>query len=286
MESIFHLINKSTASGRGPSYWDVASNCGEKRYLTDLHTQIVKDAETNVEEKRLGTYVHALLDMWIKGAVPEGQVLDTSDILPSQWADAVKIFDFIREYFPKHVWGEFLGTEVKFPIDEVHATEILSYFGHVEITGQADALIEVGAQHLGHYEGLGCTLPGPGVYLLDWKTGGARKGDPAARGSFLESIQSKVYPLLARLGGIPVEGMIFPYFVNHAQMRRLDEGKGKGASVQCFYAPWNPIRDQQARAAVNFAREQRNNRTKNPYACILYTGVECPFRTKGLCDGL
>lgn len=286
MEPIYHLIEKGTASGRGPSYWDVASNCGEKRYLTDLHTQIVKDAETNVEEKRLGTYFHGLMDAWFKGSFPADQVIDVSDVQPLQWADAVKMFKFVREHFPKDVWGKLVATELRLPIDDAHKAAILEYFGHDEISGQLDALFEVEEEHLAHYAAIGCELPGPGLYIVDWKTGGARKGDPAARGSFLESIQSKVYPLLCRLGGLQVQGMIFPFFVNHAAMRRHDEGKAKGSSVQCFFTPWNEVRDMQARAAVNFAREQRNNRTKNPYACIQYTGVECPFRTKGLCDGL
>lgn len=286
METIFHLIERGTASGRGPSYWDVAANCGEKRYLTDLHTQIAKESESNVEEKRLGTYFHGLMDAWFKGSLPVSQVIDVSDTLPPAWADAVKIFEFVRAHFPREVWGMTVGTEVRLPFDDDHKAAIREFFGHDEISGQMDALMEISESHLAHYASIGCELPRPGLYIVDWKTGGARKGDGAAMGSFLESIQSKVYPCLARLGGLQVEGMVFPYFVNHASMRRHDEGKAKGSSVQCFFAQWNPVRDMQARAAVNFAKVQRDNRTKNPYACVQYTGVQCPFLAKGMCDSL
>lgn len=288
VEAIYHLIEKSTASGRGVSYWEVAQNCGEKRYLSDLHQQLVREGETNVEEKRLGTYVHGLIHHWYKGSFPDDVVIDVSDTQPQPWADAVKIFNFMRSYFPKDFWGDYVDSELKLPIDEAHRAAIREYFGHDEITGQIDWLAELEEKHILNYreKELELDLPGPGLYILDWKTGGARKGPDAARGAFLESIQSKNYPLLARLGGLNVRGVIFVYFVNHTVMRRYDEGKNKGASIQAFYAPHNEVRDMQARAAVNFAKTQRDSRTKNPYACTTYTGQSCVFKNKGICDGL
>ena len=288
MELIFQQMHKSTASRRGQSYWEVAANCGERRFLTDLHKELATEDEQFVEEKQRGTYLHALMDAWFKGNITTGQVIDVSNTQPLTWHAAVKLFNFVREYFPLNFWGKVAASELSLPIDTAHIEKVTAYFGHPDITGTVDLLTELSESDLAIFkQELGLDLPRPGLYIIDWKTGSARKSDTAARGAYLESIQSKVYPLLWNLiGGRPVEGMIFIHLTAHANMRRFDEGPKALSSVQAFFAPHSQVRDMQARAAVNFARKSLIERSRNPFACVSYTGAMCPFFAKGICDGL
>lgn len=277
---ILQTIQRSTSSGLGPSYWSEAANCGEKRFLADLHQQAPSLAS---DEKRLGTYFHGLMDARFKGHIDAD--VDVGPIQDKVWIEAVKMFSFVQEHFPEDYFGETVASEFRL---EPPKEALEAAFGHSEVTGQADRIIKLSeADVLRFYTDFGVGLPGPGVYILDWKTSRARADDRKAFGSFQESIQSKVYPLLWNIyGGEPCKGMIFFLFVNHADMRRYDEGPKRPASVQMFFAEHTAKRDAQAVAAVNFARHMRDNRIKNPYACIDYMGNECVFLSNGFCPGV
>ena len=277
---ILQNCQKSTSSGRGPSYWDVAANCGERRYLTDLH----KYVDEPRDELRLGTYVHALLDARHKGIL-ENSVIDLSEIQDEVWIDALKMNTFIQEYFPEEYFGRSVASEFRL---EPPKEALVKAFGHDEVSGQVDRLVMISeADIMRFFQKFGVGLPGPGLYILDWKTAGSRASEKKARGSYLESIQSKVYPLLLNLyGGEPCMGMIFMLFINHAEMRFQDEGPKKQASCQMFFAQHTAQRDAEAIAAVNFAKMMRDQRIKNPYACIDYQGTECYFRSQGICPGV
>lgn len=277
---ILQTIQKSTSSGRGPSYWSDAANCGERRYLTDLYRQI---ESTTTDEKQLGTYFHGLMDARFKGHIESD--VDIGPVQDKVWIDAVKMFSFVQEHFPEEYFGQSVASEFRLEPPK-EALEVA--FGHSEVSGQADRVVKLNeADVLRFYTDFGIGLPGPGVYILDWKTSRARADEKKAFGSYQESIQSKVYPLLWNLyGGEPCKGMIFFLFVNHADMRRTDEGSKRPASVQMFFAEHTAKRDAEAIAAVNFARHMRDSRLKNPYACVDYMGNECFFRANGSCSGV
>lgn len=283
VESIFQMAAKSTASGRGASYYDVAQNCGEKRYLSDLHTKMAKEGEQFLSQKQMGTYVHGLMHMRHLGSVPDGTVIDVGAIQDAEMGDALKIFNFMQEYFPESYFGTCAASEYAIPAGPAHE----AFYGHNEISGQLDRLQLLNESDVLRFrEDFNLVLPGPGLYILDWKTAGARASERDAAFKYTNTVQSKVYPLQWNLlGGEPCLGMIFFVLVNHANMRRHDETKQKLASVQAFFAPHSTTRDLEARAAVNFARFMRDNRMKNPYACTPYGGEECVFRTNNLCCG-
>ena len=283
---IYQTIQNSTASGRGTSYYAVAANCGMKRHLSDLHRELVQLGETNVEAKRKGTLYHGLKDMWLKGEVPEGIVLDVGPIQDQEWAEALRLFNFAREHFPKNYWGDFLASEFKMPINDDHKARIAEFFGHDEVTGAADAVFLLSAEDVARLEAdRGVTLRGPGIYLLDHKTAAARKSPEAAEHQYLDSIQAKLYPLLFNLaGGEQCKGIIFDVIVAHQELRRTDISKQKLSSVQTFFAAHDVENDYRARTAVNFARESRNSRQLNPYACSDAYG-KCIFKTQNICKG-
>ena len=278
---VLQTIQKSTSSGRGSSYWSTASNCGEKRYLTDIHGE---QDQMYVEEKHLGTYIHGLFDARHKGLI-ENAAVDISPIQDKTWADALKIWNFVQEYFPEEYFGKTVASEMRL---EPPKEALEGAFGHQEITGQADRVVVLNeADIMRFYQDFGIGLPGPGVYILDWKTSKSRADEKKSRGSYLESVQSKVYPLLWNLyGGEPCRGMIFFLLVNHAEMRRYSENDRRLSSVQMFFAEHTTRRDQEAIAAINFARRMRDERVKNPYCCVDYMGNECYFRSHNICPGV
>ena len=279
LQMVFQMMKRSTASGTGQSYWAVAANCGERRYLSDLHKQIVEDADDNVELKQKGTYFHALMDFWLKGSIPDNLVYEVSQIEDANFAAAARLFKFYSEHFGKDYWGKYIGSEIRLPANDDHRKRVAEYFGHDEITGQLDALYLLDDLDVIRIErDFGLTLRGSGLYAFDWKTAGARASESKASGSYSNSIQAKLYPLLWNLaGGEPCRGMVHVVIVDHKDMRRYDLDKRNLSSVQVFFAPHTELRDREARGAVNFAREQKINRTKNPFACEDYNGRRCPF---------
>lgn len=284
---IFQMAQRSTASRTGNSYWEVAQNCGERRYLSDQHKALVEASEVNVEDKRRGTYTHALLDFWLKGQVDRSLLLDAGPVQDLEYIEAVKMFKFYTEHFAKDYWGAYVASEVKLPVNDEHRGRIASRFGHDEVTGAIDALYLLSAADAERLRATWPTLGAlqPGLYAIDWKTAKARAGDDKASGAYSNSIQAKLYPLLWNLaGGEHCQGMIHVVLVNHKEMRRHDLDKRNLSSVQVFLAPWSEARDRQAVAAVNFARSMRDLRTRNPYACEDYSGRRCPFLDT-LCPG-
>lgn len=283
---IYQQLTRSSASGRGVSYWDNDNDavCGKRLKLAMEHRQVLATMESNVEEKKLGTFFHGLMEMYLNGSLAQHFVLDVGPIQDAEWAGALRLFNFVREHFPVSYFGEFVAAEVKLPVNEDHKAKVREYFGHDEITGAIDALFMLSAGDVMRLEAeWGVRLNGPGLYAIDWKTSGARKSAEAAKSNYTESMQAMTYPVLWNLaGGEEVKGMIYFVVVKHQDLRRRDVTPQKLSSVQVFYAAAHPHHAQIVRTTINEARRVRDAGVANAFACYA-NNRECPFLTKGLC---
>lgn len=278
---IYQGAKRSTASGRGVSYHEVAANCGRRRYLTQMHPNT--DTREEDENLRTGTYYHALQEMWRNGGLPAGVALDVSEIQDAEWAEAARLFDWYRGYWDLNFWGTMVGTEVPLPTNEAHKERVREFFGHDEVTGAVDLIVMMNEADVARVEAdRGVTLRGPGLYFIDYKTSKSRKSDDTARADYTETMQSMTYPVLWNLaGGEQVKGMIFDVIIKHAALRRVQEGKN-GASIQTFVAYPQPNHSSIVKNSINRALRERDSAEANAYACY-YKGQPCPFLTKGLC---
>lgn len=280
---IYQKIQRGTASGRGVSWWSLTTSCGKRRALTDQLVQIAEAAETNVQEKKLGTYFHGLKDFWLKGSLPDGLAIDLGPVQEQEWAEALRLFNFHRDHFPREYWGEYVGSEVKLPVNDDHKAKIASFFGHDEITGAVDAIFMLSAPDVARLEALrGIRLNGPGLYFVDWKTTAARKTPQAAEQYYTESMQALTYPVLWNLaGGEECKGMIFDVLVKHEELRVADVSPRKLASVQTFFAPYRPENMLIVKNGIDIAKERRDAARADPFGC--YINGKCPFIQSGHC---
>lgn len=280
LEQVYQGIKGGTASGRGVSYWDNdnAAVCGRKLHLTMLHKDLVAAGEANADEKGIGTFYHGLMDMWFKGKMPEGVTLDIGPVQDMAWAEAIRLFNFTREHFTREYFGQCMGSEVRLPMNEEHAAQVEAFFGHREGTGAMDMLARLSLDDIARLrQDWGISLPGPGLYVWDWKTAGARKSAQAAEAEYTDSMQAKMYPSLWNIaGGEQVLGTIYFVLVKHDQLRRFDVNSRTLSSVQVFFARWEPIHAEIVKVGLRRARKNRDEAEPNPFACRL-KGRPCPF---------
>jgi hypothetical protein len=283
---IYQQLSRSSASGRGVSYWDNDNDavCGKRLQLAAIHKEAVAAAETHIEEKKLGTYFHGLMEMWMNGKLAPGMVLDVGPIQDAEWNNALRLFNFMKEHFTREYFGDVVGAEIKLPVNEDHKAKVREYFGHDEITGAIDAMTMLSAADVARLEAeWNIRLDGPGLYLIDWKTSGARKNADAAKSNYTESMQAMTYPTLWNLaGGQQCKGMIYFVIVKHVKLRRHDLDPKNLSSVQVFFAKHQPEHAAIVKNTINEARRMRDAGVANAFACYS-NNRECAFLRAGIC---
>jgi hypothetical protein len=283
LDQIFQKAQKSSASGRGASYWSTATMCGYKRQVLDQQAALEEDTDDSNEGAHVGTLFHALMDAYFKGHIPEGDVIDASSIQDTEWAEAVRLFLFAKEHFPRARFSTVVGSEIKLPINEAKRD---AFFGHNEATGAMDLLAHFSQADCdwwnNEFPGLGLR---PGLWVFDWKTAAQRCSVDAAPGKYTDTIQSKMYPTLWNLeGGEPVLGTVYLVFVKHKELKRYDQGPKALASVQAFSSHFHPNMMWQVKEAVQYAREQRDSGRKAMFESACYQGGKpCIALRKGWC---
>jgi hypothetical protein len=283
---IYQQLSRSSASGRGVSYWDNDNDavCGKRLQLAAIHKEAVAAAETHIEEKKLGTYFHGLMEMWMNAKIPQTMVLDVGPIQDAEWNNALRLFNFVKEHFTREYFGEFVAAEVKLPVTEHHKDKVREFFGHDEITGAIDAMVMLDEAAVARYQAdWGVRLDGPGLYLIDWKTSAARKSPDGARSNYTESMQAMTYPTLWNLaGGMQCKGMIYFVIVKHVKLRRQDVDPKNLSSIQVFFAKHQPEHALIVKNTINEARRMRDAGVANAFACHS-NNRECPFLRAGIC---
>lgn len=279
--SIYQQVKRTGGSGRGVSYWVVPAMCGRKRRLMSEHPEV--DPIVDRSALDLGTYYHFLKEIWLKGEMPEDVVIDADPVQDLEWGEALRLFNWHRDYFPRDYWGQIVAVELKLPASEDHAKKIEQEFGHEEVTGACDLIVSMTEADVQRVElDRGVKLNGPGIYIVDHKTSGNRRSDMDARSNYTASMQCLTYMYLLNLAfGKPVKGMIFDVLVKHKNLRRYDEPRG-GSSVQTFVAFPREEDGNVVKSALALAKHQREENRANPFACYEY-GRECVFLNRGLC---
>lgn len=279
--SIYQQCKRTGGSGRGVSYWSVPAMCGRKRRLMSEHPDV--DPIFDRTALDLGTYYHFLKEMWLKGEMPEGVCLDADPVQDIEWGEALRLFNWHRQYFHREYWGAIVAVELKMPVNEDHAKAIEDYFGHGEVTGACDLVTRMSQADVERIElEREVKLNGPGIYIVDHKTSGARKSEMDGRSTYTASMQCLTYMHMLNLAfNEPVKGMIFDVLVKHKTLRRFDEGRN-GSSVQTFVAIPREEDGSVVKAAMAYARHQRDANFANPFACYDY-GRECVYLSRGLC---
>lgn len=266
---------RSSGSGRGNSYWEIGANCGFRRFLED---QLGRDPDAPQPDWAIrGTYMHLLLQWWQEGKLAKGQIIehDESDML---WREAVTLFDWFASTYPRDFWGRVIGTEVQFPSTDEEKRRVAEFFDvplEYAPTMRSDVVTEIDAAGVERFAQQGVLLPGPGVYIVDWKHGGAHGFDDGWK--FTEGTQPLMYLTLSRkFWKDPPRGIIYHKVSMTKEKSQL---KLKPTSFRIYVATWQPNFEHECRSMVQFAYQSLLRRDKNRYACN-----GCPFFRKE-CQG-
>lgn len=263
---------KSSHSGYGNSFWSVSANCGKQRKLAQT-LPVVKSEEPVPEWAARGIGYHLLQQAYHDGKTPD-LAIDLSDEDP-QWQEALTLHSWYREVYGSTSFGKCIGTEVQFPANDFVRDIVAQYFGLPSEfcpTIRADAMFEIDdatIETLGAHHDL--LLPGPGLYIMDFKTGAAHWKEDAK--TFGHGVQSVLYQTVCEILGLNPKGMIF----NKVSMTK-EKGKlvRKDGSFRNYVAAFDPVHTPaRAKGMIQHAYKSMLAGEPNGYAC-----TDCPFYEK------
>ncbi len=282
-EETFQTIQSKSHghSGRGMSYWEKAAMCGRYANLQDKHRARLdevraQEAEENEGDDALsiGTYYHALMELHLRGQLSD-EVWDLTDnALDANFLEAVRCY---RGYLG--AW--------KSPLTRWNATlvSVEEGLGSETRTGRADAIFRIIPSEE-QEAATGLTLPGEGIYLMDWKTGAAKT--ERDDWNFTFGNQSINYMTLARQKYPELKGMIFDKIVRHKQFRTEPEMSKTGTmkankSFWTYLAQSLPGDDEIIQKLIQIGQHNVDNDVANAAYC--FSGAKpCPFFKLGLCE--
>lgn len=283
-DDIFKTIQsmESSSSGRGISYWTLAATCGRKANLAARHQETFKAEMMASEDGKLnpllvGIYYHALQQFYHDGRLPEGTVYDYSaELYNDEFIEAKRLFDFYRQNFNPWFWGQVLATELKVPQTPEGAEMMKAYFSD-DTTGRLDMLVHMSENDMSHIGALfNIHLPGPGLYIIDHKTGGQKR--TMDYWDFTHGAQAILYPFIWNKENPTrqVKGMIFVKIVRHIKLSMTN-------SIQPFVHQPQEGLEEVVRALVVRGKAQLEENRTNPAVC--FSGFRpCGFYLNGQCD--
>lgn len=278
---IYQQVKRTGGSGRGMSYWTVPAMCGRKRRLMSEHPKVETIGDTTALDT--GIYYHFLKECFYNGQVAQDTAISMEPIQDMEWGEACRLFDFHRANFAKDYFGEIVAVELKMPINDNHKMKIEDWLGDIEATGAIDLVVNMSKADVARVEeDRQIELNGPGIYIVDHKTAGARKDEMGGRANYTSSLQCLTYMHMLSLAfNEPIQGMIFDVLLKHKTLRRFDEGRN-GSSIQTFFARPGHEDALIVKAALINADAQLKENRANPFACY-DRGRECVFLSRGLC---
>lgn len=269
------------SSGRGMSHWITAAACGRKANLQEQHREkmdLIRAQEAKEDDGNdalsIGVYYHALMEMGLRGQLGTETWDQTDTALDANFLEAVRLY---RGY--RRAWGS--------PLDrwaaELIGVEVV--LGEGERTGRADAVFNV-LDPGKAYENTGLLLPSPGIYIVDWKTGGAISDRD--QWDFGFGVQSINYITLAKRMHPEwnIQGMIFDKIIRHKFLRKevIPSGANRGgASFYAYLAKYQDGDEKIVDQLVSIGSRNTTLNLANPAAC--FSGAKpCPMFTLGLCE--
>lgn len=276
LEKIILLAANGGGSGKGGSYWTDAATCGMRAILGQEQSDLVKLGKLPPPDTKnhfvVGSVYHALHEFW--RANPEILLDYTESFTNPNVAEGMRLFAGWREHWPMDFWGRTVAVEQVLPGPRSEAAVRALFHGEV-FNGKPDLVVEVTAADLPRIAER-VQLPGPGYYILDWKTADTFSGGDQYR----DGIQAVTYPHLWNMEHpeMPVRGIIFDIIEKHSRR------KTKQAIVPSdFHAVYVPIQGDlsDVKGLVLMGTFAVENRLKNRAACSSYKDGLCRFFKKG-----
>jgi hypothetical protein len=278
MTTVSDILNKrGSGSGSGISYYSRFYTCARQANLNDqlkaLRALEAADGdELESDAVQTGVGFHALMEASLRGDLGGDALFDAR---PDAFRKPQKLaLDTFRAWLA--TWG---SLEDKFGMELLGAEVPLATTveGEYPLTGRLDFVGYINdAERCAARTGL--ILPGPGVYVGDWKT-----TDSASQGApdfYANSLQAIIYPWLwdlAHPDAALCRGTIFEEVI-----------VTKVPKYRAFFVPaWPPKEAAEiARAFVRGAVELRNANRVCPTACInkFRKPYICPHLVSGACS--
>ena len=278
------LEPSDTAGGTryGSTLYKTGLTCGKKAAYYAEQYEISSGKGNGGNEDgalAIGTYFHKFMELYHGGRVDETMAIRTSDISDSNAAtEAFRLFGYYASQINPDYYGKVVSTEDK--IDETHPrwSAVCQAVGGVPFTLKPDMVVDCDDSAIARLGSRGIALPGPGRYMVDFKTRGRR--DSLAQLKYEMDLQVLAYPVaynaVAEGSGEPlVRGMIL-----------CEIYKTKQPDIAFFY-----VQTATGDALGGLANSLRNSRrlidAKLPLrgdACFSYNRC-CELLEKGLCYG-
>lgn len=278
-------------SSRGISYWSDAASCGRRVRLKEEHpkVQLPIDDDDTPDALVVGSTYHLLHELGIRGQTTDETWDATDGALTASTIQALNLHRaWVRDWVSvEQKWGaRALATELAVPETDVGRQAALELTGD-DVTGRLDALLDVHDPDVA-YANTGLLLPGPGRYILDFKT--AKSHSPQHSWTYGHGLQGVNYLWLYNLEHpeTPVRGLIFDVMFKHAKPSKDARYASTGRLLQnSSYAAYlqeaNPNAEQVIRGLVQIG--QRNLEGPGvPNADACFKGFSpCEFFRRGLC---
>lgn len=283
--------SRQGSSGRGISYWSDAALCGRRVRLKEEHPKIELpiDDDDTPDALVVGATYHLLHELSIRGQLADETWDATDGALTASTVQALNLHRaWMRDWTSLEAkWGaRALAVELAIPETDVGKQAALTLTGDV-VTGRLDALIDVHDPDTA-YANTGLLLPGPGRYILDFKT--AKNHSSQHAWVYSHGLQGINYLWLYNMEHpeTPARGLIFDVIFKHAKPTKEARYASTGRLLQnSSYAAY--LQDAHAepekviRGLVQLGqRNLEGEGVANAEAC--FKGHHpCEFFRRGLC---
>lgn len=272
---------RTTSSGRGVTYWSTAAKCGRKANLIEQNALRYQDSMTEpgedgkVNRLTIGAHFATLMEMWQKRTLPDGTLRDYDEMTHSpELEEALRLFEFYRAQRARDYWGRVVAVELKIPTTPQGAQLMKEYFGD-ETTGRTDLLVEMSEADVARHESNhGLTLDGPGLYIIDQKTGGKHGAMDYWKYTFGDQGLLYQYIWNTENPDKQVKGMVFDRIVSHTKLTEK--------SFAAYVCKAQPGDEEIFRNLVQIGK--RNVETNEANSAMCFDGFKpCYFFVSGQC---
>ena len=286
IDEIFQLIQEAPhgGSGKGISFWTKAAANGRQVRLEQEHKAaqanmpIVDEAAEPSDKLNalvIGVAYHALQEH-ASGDVSEHVWDARESAFTPEFTEALRLFRAYQARYGSVAarWGfTDYRTEVPIPSTPAGSAAALELYGE-EVTGRLDGVGYISVENLPRVmreTGLG--LPGPGWYLLDFKTAGRESANDVW--TYEQGLQACNYIILWNLENPdkPCHGMLFDQIV-----------RTKVVKFKAFFAPAFAADPARIANLVKIGRSNLENDVCNPTGCKSFFSP-CYWYKCGKCPG-
>lgn len=277
---------KSTSSGKGMTFYNIAGLCAHKANLLEEKTEEdtyaccrFQSEQGKVCGKHVGVALHLMLEHYHKSGVTEFDFQLDEMGLEDVINEAFRVFVNYTGHYSPNAFGRVEAAELHIPNDcpKETPTQILAMFA-VELTGRLDMVVELTDSEAADLsQAANINLPGAGYYIIDHKSKG--KNDKELVNEYMYSDQFVAYPAIwtAAFPHKPCRGTIVNTIIRHKKM--------SADSFFLTYVPPPSIGDISALSMHLIRTEEALRRdVRNRSACIGRYGV-CGYRLSGVCHG-